>query len=445
MGERPTDEGLAAGQTPATHDGPAAADARETVFGWSAPPLVFGIGAIDETGHHARALGLHRVAVVTDPGVVAAGITPRVEQALAAVGIETARFEDVHVEPTDASAADAVAWVRTQQVDGLVAVGGGSSIDTAKAMAVLATNPGDVLDHVGPPIGRGVVPAVAPLPLIAVPTTAGTGAESTPVCVFDFRALHVKAGISHPAIRPRLAIVDPAVTRTLPRAVTIASGLDVLCHALESWTAIPFDTRPRSTDPARRPAYHGANPVADVWAAEAIGLLGRWFRRAADEPDDLEARVGMMRAATFAGMGFGNAGVHLPHAFAYPIAGMVRAYHEAGYPGSEPFIPHGRAVAATAPAVFRATYPADPARHERAAQLLAGTDDASGPDALPDVIRVLCADLGVSLGLRTFGFEAADVPALAAGAWQQQRLIAVSPRPVTESDLAAILVASLDG
>ncbi len=423
---------------------PTAPDARESVFGWSAPPLVFGIGAIDETGHHALALGLRRIAVVTDPGVVAAGITPEVERALTAVGLEVVRFEGVHVEPTDVSAAEAVAWIRARRVDGLVAVGGGSSIDTAKAMSLLATNPGEVLDHVAPPIGRGVTPTAPPLPLIAVPTTAGTGAESTPVCVFDFRALHVKAGISHPAIRPRLAIVDPAVTRSLPRAVTIASGLDVLCHALESWTAIPFDGRPRALDPARRPAYQGANPVADVWAVEAIRLLDRWFRRAVDAPHDLDARSGMMRAATFAGMGFGNAGVHLAHACAYPIAGMVRTHAEAGYPGDDPFVPHGRAVAATAPAVFRFTWAADPTRHELAARLLGGTDDATGPDALPDVIRALCADLGVPLGLRALGFVAADVPALAAGAWQQQRLLAVSPRPVAEPDLVAILEASLD-
>jgi alcohol dehydrogenase class IV len=411
---------------------------------------VFGAGAIDEVGHHVAGLGLRRVAVVTDPGIVRVGIADRAERALDVAGIEHARFEGVHIEPTDASAATAVEWVRGRSIDGLVAVGGGSTIDTAKLMALLATNPGDLIDHVAPPIGRGTAPAQPPLPLVAIPTTAGTGAESTPVCVFHLRDRHLKAGVSHPAIRPRLAIVDPTVTRSLPRAVTLSSGLDVLCHALESWTAIPYARRPRAATPAARPSYQGANPIADVWAEQALRLLGRWFRRAIAEPDDLEARTGMMLAATFAGMGFGNAGVHLPHACAYPIGGMIRDHHEAGYPGDEPFVPHGRAVAATAPPAFRFTYPADPARHEHAARLLAGAGDATGdgdgtgPEALPDAIRALCRDLGVRLGLRTLGFEATDVPALAAGAWQQRRLLAVSPRTVTEQDLVTILEASLD-
>jgi alcohol dehydrogenase class IV len=423
------------------HD-PAASDATETVLAWTAPPLVFGVGAIDEAGHHVAALGLRRIALVTDAGVAGVGLADRAERALDRAGIEHVRFDEVHVEPTDASAETAVAWMRAHPVDGVVAVGGGSVIDTAKLMSLLATNPGDLLDHIAPPIGRGVAPVAPPLPLVAIPTTAGTGAESTPVCVFDLRDRHLKAGVSHPAIRPRLAIVDPTVTRTLPRAVTVSSGLDVLCHALESWTAIPFDSRPRVAEPARRPSYQGANPIADVWAEQALRLLGRWFRRAVGEPDDLEARTGMMLAATFAGMGFGNAGVHLPHACAYPIAGMIREHHEPGYPGREPFVPHGRAVAVTAPAAFRFSYPAAPARHEAAARLLGG--DGTGPEALPGTIRALCRDLGVRLGLRALGFHAADVPALAAGAWQQQRLLAVSPRVVTEQDLATILEASLD-
>jgi alcohol dehydrogenase class IV len=418
--------------------------ATETVLAWAAPPLVFGTGAIDEAGHHVARLGLRRVVVVTDAGVVRAGIAARAERALALAGVEHVRFEDVHIEPTDASARSAVAWVRTQRTDGLVAVGGGSVIDTAKAMALLAGNPGDLADFLAPPIGRGLPPERPPLPVVAIPTTAGTGAESTPVCVLDVRSLHLKAGISHPALRPRLAIVDPSVTRSLPREATISSGLDVLCHALESWTAIPYDARPAAADPARRPAYQGANPIADVWAEQALRLLGRWFRRAVAAPDDLEARSGMMLAATFAGMGFGNAGVHLPHACAYPIAGMVRGHHEPGYPGDEPFVPHGRAVAVTAQAAFRFTYPAAPARHEHAARLLGAAHDGAGPELLPDVLRALDQDLGIRGGLRALGFDEADVPALAAGAWQQQRLLAVSPRPTSEADLVGILEASLD-
>jgi hydroxyacid-oxoacid transhydrogenase len=272
-----------------------------------------------------------------------------------------------------------------------------------------------------------------------VPTTAGTGAESTPVCIVGLHALRVKTGISHPALRPRLAIVDPLLTASLPRGVTIASGMDVLCHALESYTARPYDRRPGALSPASRPAYNGANPISDIWAAEALRLVGRWFRRVVDEPDDLDAREGMMLAATFAGIGFGNAGVHLPHACAYPIAGLVRDYRAPDYPGSEPLVPHGLAVVATAAAAFRFTFAASPARHAAAARLLGHEPQGEPVDALPDAVVALCRDVGAPVGLAAFGYHEADVDAIVEGALAQQRLLAVSPLPATRDDLAAIV------
>jgi alcohol dehydrogenase class IV len=411
----------------------------ETVFTWGAPPLVFGRGALDEIGHHAAALGVRHLAIVTDPGLAGLGLLDRASGLLGASGITTSAYSDVHIEPTDSSLADAGAWAREVRPDGYLAIGGGSVIDTAKAMNLLATNEGDLTDYLNPPIGAGRAPTQPLDPLIAVPTTAGTGAESTPVCIVGLHALRVKTGISHPALRPRLAIVDPLLTASLPRGVTVASGMDVLCHALESYTARPYDERPGAVSPASRPAYNGSNPISDIWAAEALRLLGRWFRRVVDEPDDLDAREGMMLAATFAGIGFGNAGVHLPHACAYPIAGLVRDYRAPDYPGSEPLVPHGLAVVATAAAAFRFTFPAEPARHEEAARLL-GHDGRGEPiDALPDTIRGLCRDLGAPAGLAEFGYHLADVDAIVEGALVQQRLLAVSPRPVTRDDLAAIV------
>ena len=310
-------------------------------------------------------------------------------RSLTAAGIASVTFTGVHVEPTDESLREAGAWARTERPDGYVAVGGWSVIDTAKAMNLLATNDGDLADYLNPPIGAGRAPTQPLSPLIAMPTTAGTGAESTPVCILGVHALRVKTGISHPALRPRLAIVDPLTTMSLPRGVTIASGMDVLCHALESYTARPFDGRPKPDAPASRPAYNGSNPISDIWATRALGLLGRWFRRAVDQPDDLEAREGMMLAATYAGIGFGNAGVHLPHACAYPIAGLVRDYRAPDYPGPEPLIPHGLAVVATAAASFRFTYQTNPERHEEAARLLTDGRHEAGIDALPDAIADL--------------------------------------------------------
>jgi alcohol dehydrogenase class IV len=419
------------------------AGSSETVFTWGAPPLVFGRGAFEEVGHHASSLGLKRLAIVTDRDLATLGLVDRARDLLHDVGIESVAFVDVHIEPTDDSLAEAGAWARDARPDGYLAVGGGSVIDTAKAMNLLATNDGDLTEYLNRPIGSGRAPSRPLAPLIAAPTTAGTGAESTPVCIVGIHSLHLKTGISHPALRPRLAVVDPLLTTTLPRSVTIASGMDVLCHALESYTARPFDGRPAADDPAARPAYNGANPVSDIWATEALRLVGRWFRRALEAPEDLDAREGMMLAATFAGIGFGNAGVHLPHACAYPIAGLVRAYHAPGYPGSEPIVPHGLAVVATAAAAFRFTFPANPARHQEAARLL-GYEHAGEPmDALPNAVDGLCRDVRAPRGLATFGYGNGDVEAIAEGAFAQQRLLAISPRPATRDDLATIVRQSL--
>ena len=414
----------------------------ERVFTWGAPPIVFGRGAFDEVGHHASSLGLRHLALVIDPGLAGLGLGDRAERLLDNGGIASDVFTDVHIEPTDESLASAGAWARALRPDGYLAIGGGSAIDTAKAMNLLATNDGELAEYLNPPIGPGRAPTRPMMPLIAVPTTAGTGAESTPVCIVGIHARHLKTGISHPALRPRLAIVDPLLTMTLPRSVTVASGMDVLCHALESYTARPFDQRP-ATNPAARPAYNGANPISDIWAAEALRLLGRWFRRAVDHPDNLDAREGMMLAATFAGIGFGNAGVHLPHACAYPIAGLVREYHAPGYPGSEPLVPHGLAVVSTAAAAFRFTFSTSPRRHLEAATLLGHDRPGEQIEALPDAIDALCQDVGAPRGLATFGYGNADIDAIAEGAFAQQRLLAVSPRPATLDDLASIVTQSI--
>ena len=414
----------------------------ETVFTWSAPPLVFGRGAFDELGHHAAALGLRRVALVTDPGLARTDLPERAGRLLGAAGIASVVYADVHIEPTDESLRAAGAWARVERPDGYVAVGGGSVIDTAKAMNLLATNDGDLADYLNPPIGAGRAPTRPLDPLIALPTTAGTGAESTQVCIVGVHALRVKTGISHPALRPRLAIVDPLTTITMPRGVTVASGMDVLCHALESYTARPFNARPKVDGPASRPAYNGSNPISDIWATRAHDLVGRWFRRAVDHPGDLDAREGMMLAATFAGIGFGNAGVHIPHACAYPIAGLVRDYRAPDYPDAGPLVPHGLAVVATAAAAFRFTYPTSPERHEEAARLLTGRQ-VDGIDALPKAITALCHDVGTPHNLAEYGYGQDDVDSIVQGALAQQRLLAVSPRPVTPSDIASIVRRSL--
>jgi alcohol dehydrogenase class IV len=415
---------------------------NETVFTWTAPPIKFGLGATTEVGHDVASLGVTRCVVVTDPGLAAVGLPGRIADIIAAAGIHVEIFDGVHVEPTDASIREAAAWARTRDVDGLVAVGGGSSIDTAKAMNLFYTNEGDLEDYLNKPIGRGLAPSDPLLPLLAVPTTGGTGAESTPVCIIDVLSLKVKTAISHPRLRPSMAIIDPLLSVSAPRNVTALAGMDILCHALESFTARRFDARPRYASPDQRVSYNGGNPVADIWASRALELLGRWIRRAVYSPFDIEARDGVMQAATYAGIGFGNAACHIPHACGYPIAGMVRDYHPADYPAHEAMIPHGLSVVVTAPAAFRFTFQALPERHLEAARLLGG-DPSEGVDALPNAIVALCRDLGLPNGIASIGYGPDDIPRLVEGAMMQQRLLVHAPRAVTAADLTGIFSASM--
>ena len=282
---------------------------------------------------------------------------------------------------------------------------------------------------------------------MAVPTTAGTGSESTTICVLDVLPLQVKTGISHPRLRPTLAVVDPLLTLTQPATVTAACGMDIVCHALESYTARPFDSFDHKRADQRVP-YCGANPIADMWAERSLTLLAGAFRRAVHDGDDVVARSEMALAATFAGLGFGNAGVHIPHANAYPIAGRVRDFRPPGYPGDEPLVPHGMAVALTAPEAFRFTYDATPDRHVRAAALLApgGLVDLPSQhprDLLPQVLTGLMREIGMPNGIAAVGYGEHDLTDLVAGSLQQQRLLATAPREVREADMAGILSASI--
>lgn len=417
---------------------------NDTVFTWSAPPLKFGPGALDEIGAELAATGARRVLVLTDPDVRDTGTPARVQDRIRSAGVECVVFDDVAVEPTDVSIDRAVSWARDTDWDAFVAVGGGSVIDTAKAVNLLTTHEGELLDYVAPPIGAGRVPDRPVKPLLAVPTTAGTGSESTAICVVDLLSKHLKAGISHPRLRPVLALVDPLTTVSMPPQVTAASGMDVLSHALESYTAVRFDTRPAPEDPMLRPAFCGANPISDAWCERALELVGANLRTAVHNGRDQHARHQMALASTCAGTGFGNAGTHLPHANAYPIAGMVEDYRPRGYP-EMPVVPHGQAVAATAPAVFSWTYPADPQRHLRAAELLSGTTftRTDGAEALPHVLRELMRDIDMPGGLGAFGYTEAHVERMVDGALQQPRQLAVVPRRLDRSAAADIFRASL--
>ncbi len=418
----------------------------ESIFTYGAPQLKFGSGASDEIGYDLSQYGVKRVLVVTDAGVSATGSPQRVADQMAQFGIEAQVFDGVHVEPTDVSLTAAIEAARESGPwDAYVAVGGGSAIDTAKAINLLTTNPGELMDYINAPVGKGQAPSKPLRPLVAVPTTTGTGSESTTICVMDVLDLRVKTGISHPRLRPTLAVIDPDLTRTQPSGVTASAGMDILCHALESYTARWYTTNERKR-PEQRVPYCGSNPISDMWSEKALGLLAGSFRTAVRSGEDDQARADMAIAATFAGMGFGNAGVHIPHANAYPIAGQVKDFSPKDYPGGEAMVPHGMSVSLTAPEAFRFTFAAAPERHIRAAELLA--PGAARPDDLseflPGVLADLMRDIDIPNGIGAVGFDEGDIGELVSGTMKQQRLLATCPRPVTDDDIAGIFTRSLE-
>ena len=419
----------------------------ETVFTMDSSSIKFGAGATREVGLDMKELGARRVMVVTDPTL--AGSTP-VAVALEALrdeGIETVLFDGVRIEPNDVSFKEAIAFATEGRFDGYLAIGGGSSMDTAKAANLYATYPADLLEYVNAPIGRAT-PVPGPVqPLIAIPTTAGTGSETTGVAIFDFSEMRAKTGIAHRALRPRLGIVDPDNTRTLPKMAVACTALDVFSHALESLTALPFDQRQAPESPRVRPAYQGANPISNIWASKAAEIGSKYMGRAIEDPDDDEARTNMILASTIAGIGFGSAGVTLPHGMSYPIAGMVREYRPAGYPQDHALIPHGMAVILGAPAAFRFMGPGNPRMFLRAAELIGADVSAAGLDDAGEVLALAVIEVmkkaGMPNGLRAVGYTPDDVDALVEGVLPQHRVTKLSPRPATAADFRQLFLDSM--
>ncbi len=418
---------------------------HETSFAIEAPRIIFGRGALLELGDQARALGLRRVALFTDRRLAQGPHVQKAREALKA--LDVAVFDEVAVEPTDQSFQAAARFAREGKFDGYVSVGGGSVIDTAKAAALYAAYPADFLTYVNKPVGAGA-PVPGPLPPhLACPTTCGTGAETTGIAICDVLALKAKTGIASPRLRPALAIVDPECTATLPAQVVAASGFDVLCHALESFTARPFSTRAVPVPFSSRPMSQGANPWSDLGSREALRLTGKYLARGVRDAADVEAREQLSWAATLAGVAFGNAGVHLPHGMAYAVAGLVRDFRMGGYPQEEAMVPHGVSVVVNAPAVFRFTASACPERHlEAAAFLGADVRGAALTDAgevVAGLLQTLMQQTGVPNGLEGVGYGEADLAALTKGTLLQQRLLTNSPREVDAAAVDSLFRAAL--
>ncbi|MFN0106287.1 MAG: hydroxyacid-oxoacid transhydrogenase [Bryobacteraceae bacterium] len=416
---------------------------HETAFEMAVSAIRFGPGVTREIGMDLAELGLRRALVFTDPWIRNLPPVAAVEQSLADSKVAYTLYDRVRVEPTDVSFREAIDFALGVEFDAIVAVGGGSTIDTAKAVNLYTCHPPeDFLDYVNPPIGKGK-PVPGPLkPLFAVPTTAGTGSETTGVAIFDLAHLHAKTGIAHRRLKPTLGYLDPDNTRTMPPEVAAATGLDVLSHAIESYTAVHYTERPAPDRPILRPAYQGNNPISDVWSMQALRMAGAYLTRAVEDPSDDEARSQMILASAYAGVGFGNAGVHLPHGMSYPVSGMVKGYHQAGYPRTHSMIPHGFSVILNAPAVFRFTAPACPQRHLDAAGALGvdvgGTDPADAGRILSDRIVSIMERLKVPSGLKALGYTSSDIPALVEGTLPQHRVTKLSPRPATNDDFARL-------
>ena len=416
---------------------------RDYAFEMAVSNVRFGFGVTREVGADLQELGARTVLVLTDPTVARLPPAQAVVESLELNGLEYVVYDRVRIEPSEQSFLDAIEFARARPFDAFVAVGGGSTIDTAKAVNLYTTwPPADFLDYVNPPIGKGL-PIPGPLkPLMAIPTTAGTGSETTGVAIFDLQRMHAKTGIANRRLKPWLGYLDPDNTRTVPREVAVSTGLDILSHAVESFTALPFDQRRRPERPGLRPAYQGSNPISDVWSMQALRMVTRSLVRAVDDPSDDRARADMLLAASYAGIGFGNAGVHLPHGMSYPVSGGVRKYRAPGYETDHPLVPHGISVILNAPAVFRFTASANPERHLQAAEALgADISRVQAQDAgkvLADRITWFMHRLNTPNGLRALDYSSSDIPSLVEGTLPQHRVTQLAPRPAGPEELGAL-------
>ena len=414
----------------------------ETIFSVSSSPIKFGAGALRELGADALALGMKRVGLFVDGHVLRSAPGETALAALREAGVAFEIYDHARCEPNSDSFEAAAAFARDGNFDGFVSLGGGSVMDTAKAANLLASYPDELIAYINAPIGRAKPIPGKLKPHIACPTTCGTGSETTGITIVDLKSVGLKTGIASPLLKPTLALVDPTTTETLPGGVVAACGFDVLTHAVESYTARPYTSRPRPTHPSQRPPYQGSTPYNDIGSLAAIRLGGKYLVRAVRDAGDKEARHQLMFASTLAGLAFGSAGVHIPHAMSYSVATLKHTYTAKGYEERDPMVPHGIAVVINAPAAFRFTAMANPARHLEAAAALGADVSGAAPEDAGEILAqafiALMRATGLPSGIAALGYGEADVPALAEGAFAQQRPLVMAPRSVSRQDLEGL-------
>jgi len=414
----------------------------ETIFSVSSSPIKFGAGALRELGADALALGMKRVGLFVDGHVLRSAPGETALAALREAGVAFEIYDHARCEPNSDSFEAAAAFARDGNFDGFVSLGGGSVMDTAKAANLLASYPDELIAYINAPIGRAKPIPGKLKPHIACPTTCGTGSETTGITIVDLKSVGLKTGIASPLLKPTLALVDPTTTETLPGGVVAACGFDVLTHAVESYTARPYTSRPRPAHPSQRPPYQGSTPYNDIGSLAAIRLGGKYLVRAVRDAGDKEARHQLMFASTLAGLAFGSAGVHIPHAMSYSVATLKHTYTAKGYEERDPMVPHGIAVVINAPAAFRFTAMANPARHLEAAAALGADVSGAAPEDAGEILAqafiALMRATGLPSGIAALGYGEADVPALAEGAFAQQRPLVMAPRSVSRQDLEGL-------
>jgi alcohol dehydrogenase class IV len=410
----------------------------DRIFAVEAPKLKFGRGSLQEVGDDAKALGMSRVAVYTDFRVGQLEHVSKVVESLKSQGLDAVVYDQVAVEPTDVSFKQGAEFARDGKFDGYVSVGGGSVMDTCKASNLYSCYPADFLDYVNAPIGKAVPVPGALKPHIACPTTFGTASECTGIAIFDLLEMEAKTGIVSPRIRANLGVLDPSVLSSLPPLVRAANGFDVFSHACESITARPYTHRPAPESSQKRPLNQGANPYSDMACLEAIKLVGEHIVQAVNEPVE-ENYDALMFAGMLAGIGFGNAGCHLPHGMSYAVAGLVKDYAPEGWPVDHPMVPHGISVIVNSPAVFRKTGPACAERHWQAAAAmgadLTDTKVEDGGDILADQILGMMRETDIPNGLSGVGYSMDDLDALTDRSYAQKRLIDNGPMPISRDEL----------
>lgn len=417
----------------------------ESVWHIQIPEIRFGRDATEELAYQLRDLGVEgdaRGLIITDQGLVDVGHADRVSKHLEEAGFEVDVYDDSEREPSVEAIDDSVTFVRDNAgesgYDFYIGLGGGSCMDTAKATRTIVANGGGPLDYIAEPTGEGEPIEESGPPLVLMPTTAGTGAEISPVAILSVEEKNIKEGISSNHIRADAAVLDPTLTTTLPPEMTAKTAMDALGHAIEGYTTHEFDSLMRAEDPAERPVYAGRTPLTEMFSEKAIDLLSSNVRRAVHNGDDLEARSKMLQGALFGAIAGLTAGAHLCHAMAYPVGNRYHTYH-------------GETIAVLTPAsTIDYNSASDPARFAKVAEMFgvdtSGMTDKEAAEALKSQYIQLQKDLNVlPSGLAELaGISEEDIDWLAEQTVEtQQRLLRCNPRPVTESDVREVFLDAL--